>query len=294
MISSFNVTKLNQLLQNFYTISKFSITVYDENFQEIVSYPRELPPFCSLIRTCSRGMENCLKCDKAACLQAANTHKLYTYSCHTGLTECIVPIILGEIVIGYFLFGHITPCEDPDTGWNMVKKCCIDYPLDMELLEQYYRELHFSSDSYINSAAQIMTAVASYLCTSQMASLKYDSLPLQVDKYIQSHLNENLSSTALCEIFSLSRTRLYQISSENFGMGITDYIRKIRVQNAARLLETTDESISQIASSVGIYDYNYFTKVFKKQIGLTPRDYKKSLKSQPESDTYFSSISTQS
>lgn len=275
MVSTYDIVTLKELLSNFYNITKIRITVFDENFHEIIAYPSKSPLFCTLIRTSEIGRENCLLCDKAACLHVKKTRKIYTYQCHAGLTESIAPIILGNIVIGYLIFGHIAPSPDPEKGWETIKECCKDYPVDMEMLESAYADRLYFSDKYIHSASEIMNAVASYLCISHMAKLKHDSLPFQIDQYIHSHLNEKLDNNILCEAFDISRTRLYQISEKNFGMGITDYIRKTRIQNAANLLEKTTLPINQIADSVGISDYNYFTKIFKKQTGFTPRDYRK-------------------
>lgn len=284
MVSTFNITTLKELLKNFYTITHIQITVFDETFQEIVAYPEKIPPFCSIIRTSQIGHENCLACDKAACLKAKETRKVHTYQCHAGLTESIAPIILGNIVIGFLIFGHIAPCADMDQGWRMIRECCKNYPIDLELLESAYADRRYFSDEYISSASEIMNAVASYLCISHMAKLKLDSLPIQIDHYINAHLSEELNNSILCTQFEISRTKLYQISENNFGMGIADYIRKTRISHAAHLLETTSLPINQVASAVGISDYNYFTKVFKKQIGFTPRDYQKQLENHTLSD----------
>lgn len=279
MVSSFNITQLKKLLRDFYVITQIRITVFDENFHEIVAYPDNIPLFCRLIRTYDSG-ENCRLCDMNACLKVKASLSPYTYRCHAGLIESITPIILGRIVVGYLMFGHIAPHEDLETGWKEVQQCCSKYPVDMEMLQIAYTDRRYFSDKYIHSASQIMNTVASYLCISHMAALKNDSLPLEIDRYLSGNLDKCLDSNTICDKFDISRTRLYQISTENFGMGITDYIRSLRIKKAVDLLETTRLSIKEIACLVGIDDYNYFSKVFKKETGFTPRDYRK--KDEPE------------
>ena len=56
-----------------------------------------------------------------------------------------------------------------------------------------------------------------------------------------------------------------------------DYINSQRVDRAAVLLATTDRSIAAVAA-VGILDVNYFTKIFKKQLGTTPTQYRREKK----------------
>lgn len=67
MISSFDLTKLESLLKDFYKMTGIRITVFDESFQELVSYPEEIAPFCQLIRTDPAGAAECLRCDQHAC-----------------------------------------------------------------------------------------------------------------------------------------------------------------------------------------------------------------------------------
>lgn len=64
------------------------------------------------------------------------------------------------------------------------------------------------------------------------------------------------------------------------GMGISEHIRRMRVKVACDLLRNTEDRVSDIATEVGISDYNYFTKVFKKAIGVTPREYRKLMRKQ--------------
>ena len=63
-------------------------------------------------------------------------------------------------------------------------------------------------------------------------------------------------------------------------MGISEHIRRMRVKVACDLLRNTEDRVSDIATEVGISDYNYFTKVFKKAMGVTPREYRKLMRKQ--------------
>ena len=67
MISTFNIEKLNKLLKDFYTLSHIRITVFDENFKELTSYPSEIAPICQIIRLDKCAREECHKCDVEAC-----------------------------------------------------------------------------------------------------------------------------------------------------------------------------------------------------------------------------------
>ena len=61
-------------------------------------------------------------------------------------------------------------------------------------------------------------------------------------------------------------------------MTLTDYVNGHRIDTALKLLNTTDIQIQDIAYYVGIEDVNYFTRIFKKKIGVSPTEYKKSIR----------------
>ena len=107
MISSFDIAKLDSLLKDFYKLTKIRITVFDDSLHELISYPEDIAPFCKLIRQSPVCAAKCHTCDQHACEIAVKRNTSYTYRCHAGLTESIAPIRMGNIVIGYLLFGHV-------------------------------------------------------------------------------------------------------------------------------------------------------------------------------------------
>ena len=69
-------------------------------------------------------------------------------------------------------------------------------------------------------------------------------------------------------------SRLFHIET---GMTLTEYVNLKRVFCGKHLLETTDEKIHQIAYQCGMNDYNYFCRLFKRYIGVSPRQYRKTI-----------------
>ena len=58
-------------------------------------------------------------------------------------------------------------------------------------------------------------------------------------------------------------------------MSIFDFVRERRIESAESLLITTDMPLSEIAESCGFDDYNYFSRVFKRQVGISAMRYRK-------------------
>ncbi len=275
MISTFNLRKLNDLLKDFYTLTQIRITVFNDTFRELTAYPEHIAPFCQIIRTSPEALNACLCCDKNACEQASRQHAPYTYCCHAGLTECIVPIYLGNIVIGYLFFGHVFSYPTHEEGWKSIRERCLPYGLDMDALRDALYQQPVISEEYISSASHIMRSVAAYLCMERMVSLHQKELPVQIDDYITSHYTENISARTICDHFQIGRTLLYEISEQNYGIGIAEHIRNLRIEKAKILLaEHPELRISEIAVACGFDDYNYFITVFKRLVGKPPRQFR--------------------
>ncbi len=276
MISSFNLVKLNSLLKDFHNMSGIRITVFDDTFHELAACPERIADCCRIIRSDPDAAARCHLCDDHACEIAARRRTLYTYQCHAGLTESITPIIVGNIVIGYLFFGHVFSYPSREEGWDRIRQCCKDYQVDRQALKASVMSQPLVTRNHLSSASHIMQAVAAYLCMERMVSLHQQELPVQIDAYIQSHFTEDLDATGLAKHFGIGRTRLYEIARQNYGMGIAEHIRNLRIDKARRLLsEQTGLSLAEIASDCGFSDYNYFITVFKRVVGISPRAYAK-------------------
>lgn len=275
MISSFNLTKLNSILKDFFTLTRIRITVFDDNFRELAAYPKHLPEFCQIIRSDESGKNECIKCDKHACETAAKRRSTYTYLCHAGLTESIAPIYMGNIVIGYLLFGHVFSYPSYEEGWRQISSLCRSYKIDMKGLYDACISQPIITKDYIESASHILQAVASYLCLERMATFRQKELPVLIDEYILEHYTKDIDVGRLCNHFNIGKTRLYEISHHNYGMGIAQHIRTLRIERAKKLLiEQPELPIYEVAFMCGFKDYNYFITVFKRLVGLPPKKYR--------------------
>ena len=74
---------------------------------------------------------------------------------------------------------------------------------------------------------------------------------------------------------SLSESWLSTKFREEVGVGLTDYINMTRIEAARRILQTTDDMIYEIAERCGFTSSQYFSKVFKSIVGITPNRYRK-------------------
>lgn len=99
-------------------------------------------------------------------------------------------------------------------------------------------------------------------------------LTKDVITYIQLHLDEELSLSHLAAHFKKNASVLSNTFSKETGQTLTKFIHQTRIQEAIRLFNTTDLSVSEVALTVGYPDFSYFSKVFSKTVGCSPREYR--------------------
>ncbi|MGN1369515.1 MAG: response regulator [Aristaeellaceae bacterium] len=92
--------------------------------------------------------------------------------------------------------------------------------------------------------------------------------------YIDGHCGEDLSLSEMAAKFYLSRYQISRLFKQVVGVNYQDYVLGVRMKEAARRLKYTDERLYEIARAVGFDEPSYFSNVFKKTYGLSPRAYR--------------------
>ena len=104
---------------------------------------------------------------------------------------------------------------------------------------------------------------------------KMTELISQVKDYIADHLDEELKRTDLAAMIYLHPDYLSHAFKDETGMSLSEYITRKRIDYAMMLLEKTNRSVSDIAAKCGYASLAYFTKTFKRIIGMSPKEYRK-------------------
>lgn len=144
-------------------------------------------------------------------------------------------------------------------------------------------------DSYARNLPCIQEIVSaglqSILIELSLKSFEPESkgAPSKAVYYIKSHLTEKITVPMLAEFEGLSESRFYAVFKENMGVAPIDYVNNLRIERACNLLSSSPMNVSKIGESCGFSDNFYFSKIFKKKMGMTPTAYKNSLIKQSKS-----------
>ncbi len=95
--------------------------------------------------------------------------------------------------------------------------------------------------------------------------------------YIENHFCSNISVAQLAQIAGYSERQFLRLFKAVFATTPNQYILSLRIRKAQQLLKNRDMTIGEAAWHCGYDDYNYFSRIFKKQTGMTPTEYQKLL-----------------
>ncbi len=103
----------------------------------------------------------------------------------------------------------------------------------------------------------------------------------QISNYIHEHYMDALTVRALAEQNDINENRLFYVFKKYTGMGPGSYLITYRLNQARDCLSTTEAPIGEVAASVGYADALYFSRLFKKQFGVSPIQFRSHFRNNP-------------
>lgn len=142
-----------------------------------------------------------------------------------------------------------------------------------------------SSSSVENLNALMLDMIRRYcLLVQNQSMLHYSPVIRKTLNYIHFNLHHPLSLKSVAEVLNVNPNYLSTIFKKELDITLTEFINQQRIHIAVKLLNTTDLQIQDVAWNVGMNDVNYFTKLFKKAVGVTPSSYKKNIRRTSQSE----------
>lgn len=114
----------------------------------------------------------------------------------------------------------------------------------------------------------------------------------RINDYIDTHIGAAIRTSDLARVVDLSVSHFSRAFKQSFGDTTTSYVARRRLDLARRLMLTTDAPLSQIALDCGLCDQSHLTRMFRRYVGLSPRNWRREHATGPNSAPTQSNLST--
>ena len=99
----------------------------------------------------------------------------------------------------------------------------------------------------------------------------------KVFQYIQDHLEQDVALSEMASVLNLSQYHFCRLFKQSTGVAPHQYLTQCRIERAKQLLRTTQLTITEIAFAVGLNNHSSFTRLFRRYVGITPKEFRASL-----------------
>lgn len=272
----FQDKEVQKLLDDYQKLVGVRIAVFDTQFNELYSSPKNLSNFCQRIRQNDALNAACRYCDERAFLLAKANRETYMYPCHLGLYEAVTPIYDNQQLLGYVMVGQLLDnSNNKDQKWREINLLYHQHQSTFAPYRKEFDDLKQMSMEEIEAVTNIMKACASSIWLQHLIDVERSPIIERIDNYIEQHYTKKIHTTALCDALYISKTTIYNYLKNEHNMSLTQYINAYRIKLSKEHLKEKKTPIAEVAMAVGFDDYNYYTRVFKKITGETPRQYRK-------------------
>lgn len=293
-----NYYKITKYLQNLQ--ARYGVQICIKDFCGFIPIHKDLDealrpflahtnPYCMYMKSNQEHWHLCLSMirgmyDKLECTKAT-----YFGVCHGGLGEYVIPIFSGETLLGSINAGFFPvraakaerricrscakePALDPVEAKKLYHACIMTPTIEPEdLLPGLEMLAEFLGQTY--RLLQQTHAVPS--TTTRYHTSSEDTILSHAIEYIQQNAANKITVSELAAFCLCSESYLSRIFKRRTGVNINIYINKVRIEQAKNNLLLSDDSIADIASSVGFSDSNYFSRVFSQIIGISPTEFRR-------------------
>jgi AraC-like DNA-binding protein len=149
----------------------------------------------------------------------------------------------------------------------------IELPLrkvSKEEYEELYSELPYLTDESFAGLIDLL----SHILFEKAIEVDYDKFISAATGYIDENLHRTITIEEMCRELYISKNLLYKKFRDFFDCTVNEYITLKRLERAKLMLDTTADSSKRIAENCGFDNYSYFSRLFKKKNGVSPRDYR--------------------
>jgi AraC-like DNA-binding protein len=289
MSTADNIKEYIKFLYNKYNLH---VTVHNSKTfrlcdSEFAEFNFHCNPYCLYLKTCEDLWAYCISSQSAVANKCKECGSFFGM-CHAGVCEYVYTVAYNENVLGFISVSGYRGTEGSELynkALHKIRKICSIYGLPSDTVTEMYN----SSLSTVLPDNSLLGTLIAPLCDmcelyyikryknneqTKAPSSKSDYLYIDVCNMIRRSHNKKVSLKSICEATNYSESYISHMFKLRSGMTINQYVNSLRITEAKSLLSTTKLPIQEIAMIVGFSDSNYFSNVFRRATGISPREWR--------------------
>ena len=268
MLPRYDLNKLEDAMYDFNSATGISISLYDTDGKLVTRRGTNASGYCRLIATVKEGQRSCSRSNRALIDECRKTKKTARHICGAGLLDITIPLLHRGEIMGFLMLGQIKINEKfPESA--------VSFPVCQAELKQRYDALPLLDEQRIESVINIATMLTTYIMFENMVRSRRNQSSDAIADYVENHLSERLTVESVARGVHLSAGSIYKSMHKQYNCTLGEYVCARRIAHARVILEDRELSIEQVADTVGFTDPAYFSRCFKKIMGVSPREYRK-------------------
>ena len=234
--------------------------------------------FCALLAERPETLGVCLRSHAEIIEHTGTTPR--TETCPFGLTETAVPVRLGEKTIGFLRIGQVLRrsaiASDKKRAEKQLSQCGVAFT---GTVRKAWEATPIIPKEKYSAIVRLLTFFAEQLSAliNQIVIEQQNSEPPLVRKardYIQQHKGEPLSLNQVAQAAGGSVFHFCKVFKKSTGLKFTDYVARVRLEDAKTQLLNPNRRISEIAYDVGFQSLAQFNRMFKRIFGQSPSEFR--------------------
>ena len=247
--------KLEEILTDLHLLTRISLSFLDAEGNPLCRKVKE-EDFCSFYQEEGEHKKECRASDEALLSRCKESGEYESHICPAGLYDAVFPIKKDALTVGYILMG-------PIRLEGKTVKC-----------EKRYRTLYENIPVFSEGKLAALRSLFSNILFSSAIETEKEEIFDQIKGYLEENLEKDISVPSVCSSFFISKTSLYRLFQKNMGISVKEYLISIRMEKAKEYLLQTNDTVCRISERVGVPNYTYFCKLFRKREGMTPQGFR--------------------
>ncbi len=245
-------------------------------------------PFCSYLQKSDVVCQSCMAIQNKLATTANTKGKTQTATCFAGLSDSVVPLFLGNDIVGYLQTGQIIISEDNNDTDELqdithfrtkLQKMGVDIEND-ENIRELYENVKVINRSQYEAVLKLLEIFASQLSSvmAEKVIQQNEGEPPRIRKakrFIQEHIDQDITLSEVASSVNWSAYYFSRMFKKTTGFNFVDYLARVRIERAKHMLLNPHLNVSEIAYEVGFQSITHFNRVFRKLTGNSPTDFRK-------------------